>query len=100
MNNDYDFSDDLGFNKTGDVTPQAVAERPLIKNLPKSDSNPNSLRNMMSVPLAGGNIAPARVGNAPGVSWTKNFSKGGKVSSASKRADGIAQRGKTKGRYL
>ena len=26
--------------------------------------------------------------------------KGGKVSSASKRADGIAQRGKTKGRYL
>jgi hypothetical protein len=26
--------------------------------------------------------------------------KGGKVSSASSRADGIAQRGKTKGRYL
>ena len=26
--------------------------------------------------------------------------KGGKVSSASKRADGCAQRGKTKGRYL
>ena len=29
-----------------------------------------------------------------------NFKKGGKVSSASKRADGIAQRGKTKGRML
>ena len=28
------------------------------------------------------------------------FKKGGKVSSASKRADGIAQRGKTKGRML
>ena len=28
------------------------------------------------------------------------FKKGGKVSSASKRADGIAQRGKTRGRYL
>lgn len=28
------------------------------------------------------------------------FKSGGKVSSASKRADGIAQRGKTKGRYL
>ena len=27
------------------------------------------------------------------------FKKGGKVSSASKRADGIAQRGKTKGRF-
>jgi hypothetical protein len=26
--------------------------------------------------------------------------KGGKIGSASKRADGIAQRGKTKGRYL
>ena len=30
----------------------------------------------------------------------KLFKSGGKVSSASKRADGIAQRGKTKGRYL
>jgi len=30
----------------------------------------------------------------------KGFKKGGKVSSASKRADGIAQRGKTKGRML
>jgi hypothetical protein len=29
-----------------------------------------------------------------------NLKKGGKVSSASRRADGIAQRGKTKGRYL
>lgn len=28
------------------------------------------------------------------------YAKGGKVSSASKRADGIAQRGKTKGRYI
>ena len=28
------------------------------------------------------------------------YAKGGKVSSASKRADGIAQRGKTKGRVL
>jgi len=31
---------------------------------------------------------------------TKNMKKGGKVSSASKRADGIAQRGKTKGRIV
>ena len=31
---------------------------------------------------------------------TKNFKAGGKVSSASKRADGCAQRGKTKGRVL
>lgn len=30
----------------------------------------------------------------------KKFSKGGSVSSASKRADGVAQRGKTKGRMV
>jgi len=32
--------------------------------------------------------------------FVKIFKKGGKVSSASKRADGIAQRGKTKGRFV
>jgi len=31
---------------------------------------------------------------------TKNYKAGGKVSSASKRADGIAQRGKTRGRIV
>ena len=31
---------------------------------------------------------------------TKNYKAGGKVSSASKRADGCAQRGKTKGRMI
>jgi hypothetical protein len=30
----------------------------------------------------------------------KPFKSGGKVSSASKRGDGIAQRGKTKGRFV
>ena len=52
------------------------------------------------VPFAGGKITPAKVGSGYGAKWSMNFSKGGKVSSASKRADGIAQRGKTKGRYL
>lgn len=37
-----------------------------------------------------------------GVRVTKRFKKGGKVkaSSASKRADGIAQRGKTRGKFV
>ena len=35
-----------------------------------------------------------------GVAYNKEFKKGGKVSSASTRADGIAQRGKTKGRMV
>jgi len=39
--------------------------------------------------------------NAPYESMgTKRYKKGGSVSSASKRADGIAQRGKTRGKYL
>lgn len=32
-----------------------------------------------------------------GIGYTRNFNKGGKVKSASSRADGIAQRGKTRG---
>lgn len=37
---------------------------------------------------------------APGRSMRRGFAKGGSVGSASKRADGIAQRGKTKGRII
>ena len=37
---------------------------------------------------------------ARGTAQEGTYKKGGKVSSASKRADGIAQRGKTKGRML
>jgi len=32
--------------------------------------------------------------------FNDNYKKGGKVSSASSRADGIATKGKTKGRYI
>jgi hypothetical protein len=49
--------------------------------------------------LAGGTLSPAKVGKGYGVSWTKKFNKGGNVS-ASKRADGIAQRGKTRGKMV
>ena len=35
-----------------------------------------------------------------GVNYRKEFKKGGAVKSASKRADGIAQRGKTRGRMV
>ena len=40
----------------------------------------------------------AATGNAPGNAL--NMKKGGKVSSASSRADGIASRGKTRGRMV
>lgn len=65
-----------------------------------SSSLGSRLREAMSVPVGGGTLSPAKVGKGYGVQWTKKFNKGGKVSSASKRADGIAQRGKTKGRCL
>jgi hypothetical protein len=63
---------------------------------------------MMSIPLAGGTLTPAKIGNTYGARWTAQFAKGGKVkdkaaskvSSASRRGDGIAQRGKTKGRCI
>ena len=35
-----------------------------------------------------------------GIGYTRRFKQGGKVKSASVRADGIAQRGKTKGRMV
>jgi hypothetical protein len=59
-----------------------------------------SLRDAVSIPIGGGTLEPAKVGKGYGVRWKKSFDKGGKVNSASKRADGIAQRGKTKGKYI
>jgi hypothetical protein len=76
---------------------------------PRGDGTPNfgepsslgrSLRDAVSIPIGGGTLEPAKVGKGYGVRWSKKFDKGGKVGSASKRADGIAQRGKTKGRML
>jgi hypothetical protein len=64
-------------------------------NGPRTSSS--SFRDAVSVPVAGGMLSPAKVGQGYGARWTKKFSKGG---SASSRADGIAQRGKTKGRCL
>jgi hypothetical protein len=74
---------------------------------PRSEGTPNfgepsslgrNLREAFTIPVGGGKLEPAKVGKGYGVRWSKSFNKGGKVSPASKRADGIAQRGKTKGR--
>ena len=56
--------------------------------------------------LGGGNrvgMIPPRYDSGPGAKkggMVKKMAKGGSVSSASKRADGIAQRGKTKGTMI
>jgi hypothetical protein len=101
MNDEYDFDFMDSFNKGNDA-PASPSDgggrRPLIRDLPKSDKN--SLRSMVSVPVGGGTLTPAKIGNTYGARWTAQFSKGGKAKSASSRGDGIAQRGKTRGRYL
>ena len=75
----------------GGATPRFNAPQPSIAD---------KLRNALSVNVGGGQLSPEIGGGRVGAKWSKEFSKGGKVSSASSRADGIAQRGKTKGRYL
>jgi hypothetical protein len=60
----------------------------------------DKLRSALSISVGGGQLSPEVGGGKVGAKWSKTFAKGGKVSSASKRADGIAQRGKTRGRYL
>ena len=49
------------------------------------------------MPIGGGTLKPGKVGGGYGARWSAKFAAGGKVSSASKRGDGCAQRGKTRG---
>lgn len=50
--------------------------------------------------MGDGTLTPGRVGGAPGLRYRMQFAKGGSVGSASKRADGCAQKGKTKGKVV
>jgi hypothetical protein len=52
---------------------------------------------MGPAPTTGGGLPAPGMGGRPGLPRMK---KGGKVSSASKRADGCAVRGKTKGKMI
>ena len=55
------------------------------------------VRPMGPAPTTGGGLPAPGTGGRPGLPRMK---KGGKVSSASKRADGIAVKGKTRGRII
>jgi len=61
----------------------------------KSSSNMPSMRISLPDPLSGFDSKGKRVQNRD-----FDYKKGGKVSSASKRADGIAMKGKTRGRMV
>ncbi len=58
------------------------------------------------IEIAGGRIEPDLIKNpdtgkrVPGIRFTKKFAEGGKTKSASARADGCAQRGKTRGKMV
>jgi hypothetical protein len=54
-------------------------------------------RPMGPAPMTGGGLPAPGMGGRPGLPMMK---KGGKVSSASKRADGCAIKGKTKGKMV
>ncbi len=68
----------------------------------KMDAGQMSRDNLMNMQQAG-SLTPEdmnRLQQQMDVQTQGGFKAGGKVGSASKRADGIAQRGKTKGRYI
>jgi hypothetical protein len=75
-----------GFKKSDDKKPVPADKKDSLGKLPKD------VRNKMGYMKKGGKI---------GMGMTKNnYKKGGKVSSCSKRADGCAVKGKTKGRMV
>jgi hypothetical protein len=98
------------------IPKSAVGNRPLSTNIPIAPvlqnlgAKPTATPNIMPMPKSGmGMPAAARpnVGMAAAASpgagvpaAAMPMKKGGKVSSASKRADGIAKKGKTRGRMI
>jgi len=75
-----------GFKKSDDMKPVPKEKKDSLGKLP------TEVRNKMGYMKKGGKV---------GMGMTKNkYKKGGKVSSCSKRADGCAVKGKTKGRMV
>lgn len=84
------------FNKGERITPNT--KPPKLMPLKSSDKqNTDIFREGMTPPIDDdmGSAQPGQPGQPK-----KKFAKGGKVSSASGRADGIAQKGKTKCRII
>lgn len=58
------------------------------------------LINKVARAVTGGDGTPVKYTYNPDTQTYTQMAKGGKVGSASKRADGIAQRGKTRGKLV
>ena len=79
--------------KRGDARGAGFGFKPKLEDAKEADAAFGSSRSQRSRSIADQDRFEE-------VNDPKGFKKGGKVSSASKRGDGIAQRGKTKGRML
>jgi hypothetical protein len=82
-------------NRTPDKMGRAMVKKMAMGGLPTMDDRAG--RAMVGRGMAGRDIAEDRMGRAMA------YKKGGKVksgSSASKRADGVAHKGKTKGKMV
>jgi hypothetical protein len=94
-------SSEAGFDRMmKGVSENAEGKEKIEKNLENYRSKIGSDIGGRTVRSGGGSSG---VGNGAEIKTLQNprvMKKGGKVSSASKRADGCAQRGKTKGKYL
>jgi len=74
--------------KEGDMSPETKALPDEVVKPPKGIGESEK------------DMGPLPKKNAKGAGLTKAYKKGGSVSSASKRADGCATKGKTKGRII
>ena len=82
-----------------------LEKNPKLANLPmvKGALHRAGLSDKVQAQPAKGGSGVMGVGGGPGFDRSANvkaFAKGGKVSSASKRADGCAKKGKTKGKMV
>lgn len=85
-----------GKKKISDAKLQALAKMtPLVKDTALSEiSESDAAKGLRNY----GRLYKQGLGMKPSTDY--EYSKGGKVSSASKRADGIAKKGKTRGRIV
>ena len=115
----YSLSDAINQLKAGNVSNQQNIMQGLVGKGPNVGTLANAVqagRSAPAMPAPAAPSAPAAPMGRPamqqmgrpamqqikkgGKVQAKGYSSGGKVSSASKRADGIAQRGKTRGKFV
>ena len=90
----------LGVAGVGEVADMLSKNKTPYDDLPKKDSmTPGQKQSMQEAKDAKMQAKKDKAYNAA-KTYPDDFAKGGKVSNASSRADGIAQRGKTKGTYI